>query len=289
MATFEKYSVGDSVVAISARNTRVTEEIKPPPYIFDPMVDGYLAWLCLSESDFLALIRWRLIVKGRRNDCGASTEPQNFIKHLMTATSSPSVTVLAKRLDANLDTLKKSITINKNSELHDFLHQLMQTTSSPSVEAMADRFGLDPEQLKKEMEPSKIRWLPTHTLRTLIAKASVDQRTKQGNSLMPPETAENVRKFSLLTTAETGSMIRVLDQDELYAGIGRSWRKRFHERQDLEPPTIADIPWLLKKARNLSTTLWNDHTLFQQLCLEEIALKKGLPDWRGCRAHMHSV
>lgn len=89
------------------------------------------------------------------------------------------------------------------------------------------------------------------------------------------------------TKGQTGSMIRVLDQDELYARVGLSWRVRLGERKDVKQPTVSDLPWLLETARDIATRLWNDHTRFQQLCLEEIALQKQLAVWANCEANMH--
>lgn len=227
-----------------------TIAITPEPYVFDPQVDGYLAWLPPSEADFLALVRWRVSLKGPRNNGGASTEPHPFIEHLMRATGSPSVT------------------------------------------SLSNKFGLDPSTLRKYMVPTTkqkklIRWIPTHRLRAMVANASVDKNTKYSRTKLPKETPEGVSKFGLLTTLETGSMIRVLDQDELYARVGLSWRVRFGERRDLKSPTVADLPWLLDVARTLALSMWNDHTRFQQLCLDEVALQKGLAVWNDCRANMH--
>ena len=249
MANFDNYRVGDSVTAVALGHTTETIDVTPSPYIFDPQVDGYLAWLPPSEADFLALVGWRVIVKGRRNNDGASTEPHQFVKHLMRATGSQSVT------------------------------------------SLANKFGFDPSTLRKYMARTttqeSIRWVPIHRLRAMVANASVDQNTKHSKIKLPKEDAENVRKFGLLTTVETGSMIRVLDQDELYARVALSWRVRFGERPDLEPPSIDDLPWLLETARKIATSMWNDHTRFQQLCLEESALKNGLAAWNDCRTNMH--
>lgn len=249
MSNFEHYHVGDIMTVASSGYITETIYIKPEPYVFDPQIDGYLAWLPPSEADFLALVGWRVKLKGVRNNNGASTEPHPFIKHLMRATGSPSVTSLALR------------------------------------------FNIDPSTLRKYMTPfttqNPIRWISIHRLRAMVANASVDQNTKHSKNKLPKEIAENVRKFSLLTTAETGSMIRVLDQDELYARVALSWRVRFGERKNLKSPTAIDLPWLLVKAREIATSLWNDHTRFQQLCLEEIATKKGLTGWNDCRVNMH--
>lgn len=88
MANFEKYRVGDSLTIASVGYLIETVTKTRKPYVFDPKIDGYLAWLPPSEADFLALVGWRVLMKGRRNNDGASTEPHQFVKHLIRVTGS---------------------------------------------------------------------------------------------------------------------------------------------------------------------------------------------------------
>jgi hypothetical protein len=251
LSDFKNYKVGGIVCAVHAEY--LTEKIVEPPrvYRFDPAVDGYLAWLPPTVGDFLALVGFRVVVKGRRNNDGASTEHYPFINHLKRATGTTSTTLLAKRL------------------------------------------GIEPSKLRKYMAPTKfedpIRWMPTHVLRELIANASIDIRVKHSNTVLPIESRTTSRNFKLLTTLETGVMMRAVDQDELYAKVAYKWKNRFGERRELSSPSAADLPWLLEAGRAVSAEMWSSHTLFQQLCLEECAIQKALPVWSNCGAYMHAA
>lgn len=250
---FEQYRVGDTIIAVCTEI--LCEEVPFAwPVDYDHFrVIGYANWILPRPEDLVTLVGWRLVVVKRLNNGTASTDPREFIKHLMRSTESSSWGSLQTKLGLRSD-------------------QLRQYFYLPP----------EPESEKKEKKKNLIRWMSTNSLKILIMEASLQHRTRRGESTYPTVDIDPRPNCKPLRPTETGAMLRVLDQDEVYARLGAAWRLHIRDRRRLDDhPNFEDLPWLVKKAAAIASTLWGKHTLFEKRCIAKAAYRKALRDWPG--------
>lgn len=249
MSEFERLAGYKVGDIVSLKQVNLCEEKESTSNLcFNPDVFGYLGWLANTVDDFFALVINRVLTKGRRTEGVGSTEPHWVIERLMAGTQAESLTSLAEMLD------------------------------------------VEPEELRKYMTPiikakGRPRWVSTYKLRSFVARVSINERARHGAS--PVLYKSSARNFKLLDSCQTGFLLLGLDKDEFYSRVAHRWRVRHGERARMPSPSFIDLPWLVDVGMDVAMAIWQDHTRFQQLCLEEAAIYRQRPSWFDCRLHMH--
>lgn len=250
-SSFGNYRVGDAISAMAA-----SVEIQETPFQWpvdyeNYSVIGYAHWILPLPEDLATLVGWRLLVRKRLNKGTASTDPTEFIKHLMRSSESLSWGSLQTKLDQS------------SANLRQYFY------SPPKRGSESDKSDKYP-----------IRWRSTDALKILIIEASLRHRTRRGESTYPTVAIDLRPNCKPLRPTETGSMLRVLDQDELYARLGSAWKVHIRDRRRLdERPRFEDLPWLVKKASVIARELWSRHTVFEKRCIAKVARRKRMREW----------
>lgn len=247
MSDLKNYRVGDTIFAASVQvKCEAIQFSWPVDYVGYPLT-GYASWILPRPKDFAVLVGWRSLVRQRRNNGTASTEPTEFIKHLMRSTGSLSWGALETKLGLRSDQLRQYFISRENHR------------------SRSDRHLKDP-----------VRWMTTSSLKILIVAASLQHRTRRGTSTYPTVYIDRRPNCQPLRPTETGSMLRVLDQDELYARLGLAWRSHVRDRRRLDSsPSYEDMPWLVKKSVSIANELWSRHTGFEKRCIALAVRRKG--------------
>lgn len=240
MKIFNQYHEGAVVYAVSGEVEEFWTSLDSPGSNLCPTdyekfkVSGYLNWLLPIPEDFVALISWRVTLRGERNKLDASTDPRPFLQHLIRATKTKTVTGLAQKIQP--DALG----------LATVLRQYVRPLSAPGP--------------YKNMSVGR--------LRLLIGQTSIQKCSKI-----------NKNRNSLLRPSETGSMLRVLAQDELYARVGLAWKLRYRKKQDVVSPTFKDLPWLLASGTDIANKIWARYTNFERRCIIKLARHRKMANW----------
>lgn len=248
---FKNYRVGDAIFAVA---TEVHCEEVPftwPTDYHQFCVIGYANWILPLPEELVALVGWRLLERKRLNNGTASTEPIVFIEHLMRSTESTSWGSLETKLGLN------------SGQLRQYFFPFLKNES---------------EAEQKKQYP--VRWMSMKSLKILILAASLKDRTRRGQSTVPTVDIDPRPNCKPLRPTETGAMLRVLDQDELYARLGPAWRLHIRDRRrSSNRPNFDDLPWLVKKAMVIAGTLWSRHAVFEKRCIAKAARRERICDW----------
>lgn len=248
---FEKYRVGD-IVFVSKTAVLCAEVPFVWPIAYDRFrVTGYANWILPLPEDLVTLVRWRLSSPNKRSASGASTDPTVFIQHLMRSTKSSTWGSLENKLGI------------ESLQLRQYFFAI------PKDESEAEK--------KRSYE---LRWISMKSLKVMILASSLKNRTRHGKSTLPTVDIYPRPSCRPLRPTETGTMLRVLDQDELYARLGSKWKLHIRDRRKRNQyPEFGDLPWLVKKAEIIACELWDKHSGFEKRCIAKAARVKALPDW----------
>lgn len=264
---FEKYRVGDTIFAVCAEILCEEAPFLWPVDYDHFQVSGYANWILPRPEDLITLVGWRLKARKQRNNGTSSSDPRELNKHSHNATASTDPTV--------------------------FIKHLMRSTESSSWGALETKLSLNSGQLRQYFFPfpryeSKVeekmkypaRLMSMNSLKILILAASLKDRTRHGESTFPTVDIDPRPNCKPLRPTETGSMLRVLDQDELYARLGSAWRLHIRDRRrPNNRPNFEDLPWLVKKAAVIASALWSKHTIFEKRCIAKVARRKRMCAW----------
>ena len=266
---FEKYRVGDTIFAVGTE--LLCEEI---PFLWPVnyghfCISGYANWILPLPEDLVVLVGWKFKSRQPRRSDARSADPKKPSKRSYNSTASTDPTV--------------------------FIEHLMRSTESSSWGSLETKLCLNSGQLRqyffpfrkekseaKERKDYPARWMSIKSLKILILAASLKDRTRHGVSTFPTVDINSRPNCKPLRPTETGSMLRVLDQDELYARLGSAWRLHIRDRHRLsDRPNFEDLPWLVKKAAMIASLLWRRHTIFERRCIAKVARRKRMCDWSG--------
>lgn len=246
----ENYRVGDTIFTVGTGVLCEEVAFTWPTDYHQFCVIGYANWILPLPEDLVALLGWRLSERKRLNNGTASTEPIVFIEHLMRSTESSSWGSLETKLGLN------------SGQLRQYFFP----------------FPKDESEVEKKSYP--VRWMSMKSLKILILAASLKDRTRHGHSTWPTVDIDPRPNCKPLRPTETGSMLRVLDQDELYARLGSAWRLHIRDRRrPNNRPNFEDLPWLVKKAAVIASALWSKHTIFEKRCIAKVARRRRMYAW----------
>lgn len=262
----DNYRVGDIIFAVGTEVLREEVPFSWPNNYDNFRVSGYAKWILPLPAELSALVCSRLKVHEQRNKGTSSARTKKLEKRSYNATASTDPRV--------------------------FITHLMRTTESSSWGSLETKLNLDSGQLRQYFLPfSKtesdveknnypVRGMSLKSLKILILAASLKDRTRHGESTFPTVNIDRPPNCKPLRPTETGSMLRVLDQDELYVRLGSAWRLHIRDRSRPDNcPNFKDLPWLVKKANLISSALWSRHTIFEKRCIAKVARRKRMCDW----------
>lgn len=250
-SSIRNHRVGDTISAVAVSVEIQDTQFHWPVDYANYSVSGYAYWILPMPEDLATLVGWRLLVRKRLNNGTASTDPTEFIKNLMRSSESSSWGSLQTKLGQSSDNFRQY-----------FYPQPKR----------------GPKSVKGDKYP--IRWMSTDALKILIIEASLRHRTRRGESTYPTVAIDLRQNCKPLRPTETGSMLRVLDQDELYARLGSAWKVHIRDRRRLdERPGFEDLPWLVKKASAIANELWSRHTVFEKRCIAKVARRRLMQEW----------